>query len=63
MAVIKPQAIAERLNSLAHEKIDAYRQASMRAARSLSWQSKAAAMLEAYGFAAPVQRENEFRPV
>lgn len=53
-------AFAERF---AREKIDAYRQASMRAARSLSWQSKAAAMLEAYGFAAPVQRESEFRPV
>ena len=46
---IGPEAIAEQINSLTRERINAYKQASMKAARVLSWQNEAAVMLEAYG--------------
>lgn len=46
---ISPTAIAAQINSLTRERIDTYKQASMKAARELSWQSEAAVMLNAYG--------------
>lgn len=46
---ITPDAIAAQINDLTREKINAYKQASMTAARTLSWQSEADVMLRAYG--------------
>jgi glycosyltransferase involved in cell wall biosynthesis len=50
---VTPEAIAETINSLSREKIDGFKQASMRAARALSWENEAATMLKAYGVEQP----------
>lgn len=52
---ITPDSIAENINSLTRDRIDTYKQASMKAARTLSWQSEAAVMLRAYGIEASVE--------
>lgn len=46
---VTPEAIAAAINGFTREKIDAHKQASMRAARALSWEEEAAVMLRAYG--------------
>jgi hypothetical protein len=46
---VTPQAIASQINGLTRDKINAHKQASMRAAQRLSWQNEAAVMLRAYG--------------
>ncbi|MBA3069138.1 MAG: glycosyltransferase family 4 protein [Hyphomonas sp.] len=46
---ISPAAIAAQINSLTRARIDSYKQASMKAALELSWQSEAEMMLRAYG--------------
>ena len=49
---ITPDSIAQQINSLTRDKINAYKQSSMKAAHALSWQSEAAVMLRAYGIEA-----------
>lgn len=49
---ITPESIAQQINSLTRDKINAYKQSSMKAAQALSWQSEAAVMLRAYGIEA-----------
>ncbi|GAM97938.1 capsular polysaccharide synthesis enzyme cap5I [alpha proteobacterium U9-1i] len=46
---VSPRAIADQINALTREKIDAYKQASMKAAHTLSWEHEAQTMLRAYG--------------
>jgi len=46
---ITPESIAQQVNSLTRDNINAYKHASMKAAQTLSWQSEAAVMLRAYG--------------
>lgn len=46
---ISPESIAERVNGLTRDKINAFKQASMEAAGKLSWQSERNTMLRAYG--------------
>lgn len=46
---ITPESIAQQINSLTRDKVNMYKQASMKAAQTLSWQSEAAVMLRAYG--------------
>lgn len=46
---VTPSSIADQINALTRDKIDAYKQASMAAARKLSWESEADVMLRAYG--------------
>lgn len=46
---VSAEAIAAAINGLTREKIDAFKQASMRAARTLSWENEASVMLRAYG--------------
>jgi glycogen synthase len=50
---ITPESIAQQINSLTRDKINAYKQSSMKAAQALSWQSEAAVMLRAYRIETP----------
>jgi glycosyltransferase involved in cell wall biosynthesis len=56
---ITPESIAQQINSLTREKINAFKHASMKAAQALSWQSEAAVMLRAYGIEPAAAREAE----
>ncbi len=56
---ITPESIAQQINSLTREKINAFKHASMKAAQVLSWQSEAAVMLRAYGIEPAAAREAE----
>jgi glycosyltransferase involved in cell wall biosynthesis len=64
---VTPESIAEQINSLTRESIDAYKQASVAAAKSLSWESEAEVMLRAYGIEpaspAPAPKETAARQV
>lgn len=44
-----PEGIAGQINSLTRDRINAYKQSSMKAAQTLSWQTEADVMLAAYG--------------
>ncbi len=46
---LKPETIASVINGMTREKIDAFKQASMKAAQELSWQNESRKMLESYG--------------
>ena len=46
---IAPESIAQKINSLTRDKINAYKRSSMKAAETLSWQHEAGVMLRAYG--------------
>lgn len=53
---VAPEAIAAAINGLTRGQIDAAKMASMRAARALSWEEEAGAMLRAYGVEPPPPR-------
>jgi glycogen synthase len=50
---ITPEGIAAAINDFTSDKIDYYKQQSMKAAQTLSWQNEAAVMLSAYGIEPP----------
>lgn len=52
---VTPASIAEQINGLTRDKIDAYKRASMTAAKKLSWENEAEVMLRAYGVEPVVQ--------